>query len=26
VQSATLVKAAGEHEFACVQSQKNIDG
>jgi len=26
VQSATLVKAAGEHEFACVQSQKTLMG
>jgi MoCo/4Fe-4S cofactor protein with predicted Tat translocation signal len=26
VQSATLVKADGEHEFACVQSQKTLMG
>jgi len=26
VQSATLSKASGEHEFACVQSQKNVNG
>jgi MoCo/4Fe-4S cofactor protein with predicted Tat translocation signal len=26
IQSATLVKAAGEHEFACVQSQKTLMG
>ena len=26
VQSATLVKASGEHEFACVQSQKTLMG
>ncbi|MGL2965701.1 TAT-variant-translocated molybdopterin oxidoreductase [Flavobacterium sp. XGLA_31] len=26
VQSASIVKAAGEHEFACVQSQKTLMG
>jgi MoCo/4Fe-4S cofactor protein with predicted Tat translocation signal len=26
VQSATIVKASGEHEFACVQSQKTLMG